>query len=324
MGKYSSNSLVNRLNILLVYVIVVVVLPVQAVRPIPNPFCQFEFDYCSERSPPYAQKSTDVINLYYVQAPVFQMKFGPILGWFHLFHSGIVFRNTRTDEEWALTYDAVFEVLNATVPYVEVDPKTGAKELIWCDLGAFCWESPVNNSYWSEQFTLVGSMTGSQFNQLQTWTKTANDTYLYYELWNVMHNWHNASSPMLIESFTCHDGALNAVLPAAAHFGAHLDHTAKTPPLKRDFMNLYSAAPTPVDTNDPQVMADIIAFYERLQTNGRSWEHVLKELVMMILKDKFVHSHGKYYKIHPREPWLAYHYAASRPWWGPEPERIEE
>ncbi|XP_061026780.1 ceroid-lipofuscinosis neuronal protein 5 isoform X2 [Eubalaena glacialis] len=125
-------------------------------RPEPDPYCQAKYTFCPTGSPIPVMKDDDVIEVFRLQAPVWEFKYGDLLG--HLLG-------------------------NCTFPHLR--PEMNAP--FWCNQGAACFFEGIDDIHWKENGTLVlvATISGDIFNKMAKWVKQDNETGIYYETWTV-------------------------------------------------------------------------------------------------------------------------------------------
>ena len=85
----------------------------------------------------------------------------------------------------------------------------------------------------------------------------------------------------------------------------------------RDFINLYSLTPQPVNMSDPGEAADVMQFYHTLKSSNAS---TVTDFLQLLLKiepiDKFVFVENVYYRLSFVFPYFAIRYDT---WWPLQP-----
>ena len=76
--------------------------------------------------------------------------------------------NLSSGRNFTVEYDAMSEVLNATVPIVSKSPN-GTVELTWYNGGGICVSEKLNQTYYSQGFQHVTTTNGTVFNQFLDW-----------------------------------------------------------------------------------------------------------------------------------------------------------
>eukprot|EP00761_Pharyngomonas_kirbyi_P005272 gb/GECH01005277.1/.p1 GENE.gb/GECH01005277.1/~~gb/GECH01005277.1/.p1 ORF type:complete len:312 (+),score=74.69 gb/GECH01005277.1/:1-936(+) len=270
-------------------------------------FCKAKYPFCKGGAPIHKVNEDDVLDVTYLEAPVFEELVGPITGLFKMLHTGIGFHDRNTGEEFTLEYDAKFEVANATFPFVI------GKKLKWCNAGAYCSYRYIKKDYWTFNQTLVAHINGQQFNNLVDWVTSINRTssYAHYELWDVydLPHWKNPpdnEKHHLISALHCASGAFK-ILGKLKAFGAKMLVNA----LHRDYIVLYADDLKEVNQNDPSTRSELLNYYKDFNIIGKTFHEIVHLIEKFLLHEKFIYSNGKYYKMTMRWPFFGFHYAAT-------------
>eukprot|EP01027_Heterolobosea_sp_BB2_P011072 GEZU01016151.1.p1 GENE.GEZU01016151.1~~GEZU01016151.1.p1 ORF type:complete len:310 (-),score=91.26 GEZU01016151.1:172-1101(-) len=270
-----------------------------AQRPTPPEYCEAEYPFCLGGESLSHVDPGDVLDVYYMEAPVFAAKVGPILGYFNLYHTAIGFVNRNTGANWTVEYDAIFEVGNATLPFVVGD------DVVWCNQGAICTLTSIDFPYYTS-VTHMAIINGKQFNDFYDWAVQANDTYTTYELWNVFDSWKEGNGEMYVHSLTCGDAAW-VMFGKLKELGALWTNESFS--AKHDFINLYSEPPIPVDVTDPKWAAEIVNFYKDFQWKGKTETEIAMMMMKFLIHDKFIFVNNQYYFLKMKFPYFGFHYA---------------
>ncbi|KAK6485761.1 ceroid-lipofuscinosis neuronal protein 5 [Huso huso] len=155
-------------------------------RPKADSYCQAVYQFWSTGSPDGSipvMKDADVIEVFRLQAPVWEFKYGGLLGRFHIMHDAIEFRSTLTGRNYTMEWYELFQLGNCTFPHLRAE----AEALFWCNQGAACFSEEIDDQHWKQNGTLekVSEMTGAQFNEMAKWIREDNETGIYYETWTV-------------------------------------------------------------------------------------------------------------------------------------------
>merc|ERR1711916_350056 len=252
-------------------------------------------------------KPTDMVEFYYMQAPAFEGFFGNLFKYLGAFHTAFGGINKSSGQNFTIEYDAMDEVLNATLPFITKNPD-GSTNLTWYDGGGICVAPVLNRTYYSQGFQYVTTVNGSVFNDFLRWTTVDNQTYSEYELMYAMDHWKGPlNSTYWVNSSTCYDFNWRG-MDFLYKNGAKLNYSE---PMKHDFMALLTSPPQEVDYNDPVWHEKITAFYKALHVNLHdSWVEWLLFLEDLVLGDKFLHANGRYYWMSPmHKPYFKRDYA---------------
>ncbi|TKC38915.1 hypothetical protein EI555_016324 [Monodon monoceros] len=149
----------------------------------PDPYCQAKYTFCPTGSPVPVMKDDDVIEVFRLQAPVWEFKYGDLLGHLKIMHDAIGFRSTLTEKNYTMEWYELFQLGNCTFPHLR--PEMNAP--FWCNQGAACFFEGIDDIHWKENGTLVlvATMSGDIFNKMAKWVKQDNETGIYYETWTV-------------------------------------------------------------------------------------------------------------------------------------------
>ncbi|KAM7238019.1 hypothetical protein CapIbe_010977 [Capra ibex] len=152
-------------------------------RPEPDPYCQAKYTFCPTGSPIPVMKDDDVIEVFRLQAPVWEFKYGDLLGHLKIMHDAIGFRSTLTEKNYTMEWYELFQLGNCTFPHLR--PEMNAP--FWCNQGAACFFEGIDDNHWKENGTLVlvATISGGMFNKMAKWVKQDNETGIYYETWTV-------------------------------------------------------------------------------------------------------------------------------------------
>lgn len=284
------------------------VAPVQGVRPTPNPFCKPApiFTFCKDGIPAATPiPDNDVVEIWWLVAPIWEFVLGPIMGDLGLYHSAVGFRHVRTNQTYTIEFESLFESPNATFPYVvSTDPKdpSGQKEIIWCNEGAICFMPYINWTYYTNK-SVIAVTNGAVFNKFMKWVPVENETFsLHYYTFSVYEQWRQ--EPPYIDAYTCDDFAFRA-LGVLAWLGVDFHGIM----LERDFLNFYASKPVLVDEKDPINMKKIVDFYGQYQLKGKTPVKVAELLLQFLFSDKYIISFGKYYWLQLHWPFFNWRWA---------------
>ncbi|KAH0624474.1 hypothetical protein JD844_031950 [Phrynosoma platyrhinos] len=142
-------------------------------RPKTDPYCQAYYTFCPTGSPIPVMSNKDVLEVYRLQAPVWEFKYGDLLG--HM--------STLSGKNYTMEWYELFQLGNCTFPHLRPDMSAP----FWCNQGAACFYEGIDDAHWKENGTLVQvtTISGAIFNQMAKWVKYDNDTGIYYETWTV-------------------------------------------------------------------------------------------------------------------------------------------
>ncbi|GAM28628.1 hypothetical protein SAMD00019534_118040, partial [Acytostelium subglobosum LB1] len=294
--------------LILLLVVVVVVTNSQSLRDNNPDYCIRESvrESCTVTNPAPFDKvdDIDIIDVYHLEAPIFESVYGDFFGRLHGFHSAIGFFDRTTGNNYTAEYDAFYEVGNGTFPnIIEVN---GTKEIIWCNAGNVCSYPFINTSYWSPEVFHTASMTlmtrinGSVFNKFNQWMISYNTTNAIYQTWDV---WTAFGKNHFVGSNTCDDFVVQGLQFLATQGAVYNCSTL----FKRDYLNVYSDKPVPVDFELEK--NDIMKYYEALYFfKGQSIIEIIEQLFSVVELKKYIYIQGSYYHLNLRFPYVDIRY----------------
>lgn len=259
----------------------------------------------------------DTIEVFVLKAPVWEFKFGDLLGDFNIMHDAIGFRSMKTGLNYTTEWYELFQLFNCTFPHVVKDRSSP----LWCNQGAACLYPGIDDNHWKANGTLtkVAEMNGAQFNQLAEYIHWDNKTGLYYETWRV----HNSTGPNSTVWFNPYDCA-NYVIRVFEYMGRALGvNFTKDYQANYTFISLISDMPQflanesdifgPNKTN-ATLAAEIMDFYSNFQAH-QSILHFLESLVrafddVFLKKEFYLYYNSAYWLLPMKKPYvrLSYEY----------------
>ncbi|XP_075597795.1 bis(monoacylglycero)phosphate synthase CLN5 [Balearica regulorum gibbericeps] len=152
-------------------------------RPKTDPYCQARYTFCPTGSAIPVMKEEDVIEVYRLQAPVWEFKYGDLLGHLKIMHDAVGFKSSLTGKNYTMEWYELFQLGNCTFPHL----RPGMDAPFWCNQGAACFFEGIDDAHWKENGTLVlvTTISGTMFNEMAKWVKYDNETGIYYETWTV-------------------------------------------------------------------------------------------------------------------------------------------
>ncbi|CAL9690396.1 unnamed protein product [Knipowitschia caucasica] len=208
-------------------------------RPDVDSYCQALYPFCPTGDPdgriPYMRES-DVISVYRLQTPVWEFKYGDLLGKVHIMHDAIGFSSAEMGSNFTMEWYELFQLGNCTFPHLR--PKVSAP--FWCNQGAACFFQGIEDLHWSQNGTLekIGEISGNQFNELAQWVQEDNRTGIYYETWTVCSD-PSSNATVWFESYDCSQ-FVHRTYRKLAELGAKLSSRTQTNYTK---IYLYSGEP---------------------------------------------------------------------------------
>ncbi|NXE52024.1 CLN5 protein, partial [Casuarius casuarius] len=169
-------------------------------RPKTDPYCQARYTFCPTGSAIPLMKEKDVIEVYRLQAPVWEFKYGDLLGHLKIMHDAVGFRSSLTGKNYTMEWYELFQLGNCTFPHL----RPGMDAPFWCNQGAACFYEGIDDAHWKENGTLVlvTTISGTMFNEMAKWVKYDNETGIYYETWTVQAN-PDKQSIVWFDSYEC-------------------------------------------------------------------------------------------------------------------------
>ncbi|XP_074650828.1 bis(monoacylglycero)phosphate synthase CLN5-like [Tubulanus polymorphus] len=270
-------------------------------RPKTDAFCQALYPFC-----PTGRKSNqmpvmlndDLIEIYALKAPVWEFKFGSLLKNFHIMHDAIGFKSLKTGKNYTMEWYELFQLGNCTFPHVRSD-----KSLKWCNQGAACIYSGIDDIHWSQNGTLteVGLVSGAMFNKFSDWVLWDNRTGIYYETWTVEEK---PGGRMWFDSYDCASFVVRA-FQQLKNVGAKFNRNVR---LNYTRVHIYSEQPRFLGntsqifgpTGNKTLAADILRFYEDFQPHVPFWKTLLN--ILFAAEEIFIEK--KFYLFYNFAYWI--------------------
>uniref|UniRef100_A0A669P298 Bis(monoacylglycero)phosphate synthase CLN5 n=1 Tax=Phasianus colchicus TaxID=9054 RepID=A0A669P298_PHACC len=152
-------------------------------RPKTDPYCQARYTFCPTGSAIPVMQEEDIIEVYRLQAPVWEFKYGDLLGHLKIMHDAVGFKSSLTGKNYTMEWYELFQLGNCTFPHL----RPGMDAPFWCNQGAACFYEGIDDAHWKENGTLVlvTKISGTMFNEMAKWVTYDNETGIYYETWTV-------------------------------------------------------------------------------------------------------------------------------------------
>uniref|UniRef100_A0A1A8G6T7 Bis(monoacylglycero)phosphate synthase CLN5 n=2 Tax=Nothobranchius korthausae TaxID=1143690 RepID=A0A1A8G6T7_9TELE len=209
-------------------------------RPAVDSYCEALYPFCPTgdhdgRIP--SMKDSDVVSVYRLQTPVWEFKYGDLLGKLHIMHDAVGFSSLATGANYTMEWYELFQLGNCTFPHL----RPGAFAPFWCNQGAACFFQGIDDSHWSQNGTLekIGEVTGNQFNEMARWVQEDNETGIYYETWTVLSD-PSPNATVWFELYDCSQ-FIHRTYRKLKELGARLSSRTQTNYTK---IYLYSGEPT--------------------------------------------------------------------------------
>ncbi|XP_072542099.1 bis(monoacylglycero)phosphate synthase CLN5 [Salminus brasiliensis] len=281
-------------------------------RPDTDPYCQALYPFCPTGDPdgriPYMRDS-DVISVFRLQTPVWEFKYGDLLGKFHIMHDAIGFSSSETQRNYTMEWYELFQLGNCTFPHEKEDTPAP----FWCNQGAACFFEGIDDEHWQQNGTLekVGEMSGEQFNNLARWVQEDNETGIYYETWTVRSD-PEPNSTTWFESYDCSQ-FVHRTYRKIQELGAKLSSKSQTNYTK---IYLYSGEPTYLgdeatifgQSSMKALAADIRKFYHSFQPHQSMIQFVLSlmEAYKKVVLEKtfYLYYNFEYWHLPMKAPYI--------------------
>ncbi|XP_021403685.2 bis(monoacylglycero)phosphate synthase CLN5 [Lonchura striata] len=169
-------------------------------RPKTDPYCQARYTFCPTGSAIPVMREEDVIEVYRLQAPVWEFKYGDLLGHLKIMHDAVGFKSSLTGKNYTMEWYELFQLGNCTFPHL----RPGMDAPFWCNQGAACFYEGIDDAHWKANGTLVlvTTISGTMFNEMAQWVKYDNETGIYYETWTVQAS-PDKKSTVWFDSYEC-------------------------------------------------------------------------------------------------------------------------
>lgn len=280
-------------------------------RPKADSYCQALYPFCptgpTDGSIPL-MKEDDIIEVFRLQAPVWEFKFGDLLGHFKIMHDAVGFRSTATGKNYTMEWYELFQLGNCTFPHIR--PELDAP--FWCNQGAACFFEGIDDLHWKENGTLVkvAEMNGSMFNKMAKWVKEDNETGIYYETWTVQSE-PSSNSTVWFESYDC-STFIQRTYQKMGQIGVTFNNKIKTNYTR---IYLYSGEPTFLGNDsifeplgNKTLASDIRSFYYPFRPHQSTKELFISflEIVEWVLLNKvfYLYYNFEYWLLPMKHPYL--------------------
>jgi len=201
---------------------------------------------------------SDKITIKYLVAPLLECDYGDDAWWIDAFHGGFSLKNERTGFLITLNFDASPSFTQAIIPTITKFPN-GTVDLQWENRGRVFIYAGENDTYWDEAVIPLGVMNGTAYNSFMKWIGNVNASNPHYNIWSVWTDW---PGKPLMPNYECFAWVWDA-FELMHELGAIFDPKVRP---RQSFVALYSdSVPQKVDEKDPEVMNDIVEFYEVLE-----------------------------------------------------------
>ncbi|TRY68160.1 hypothetical protein DNTS_006159 [Danionella cerebrum] len=280
-------------------------------RPDVDPFCQALYPFCPAGDPDGqipVMSDTDTISIFRLQTPVWEFKYGNVLGRLHVMHDAIGFASSKTGRNFTMEWYELFQLGNCTFPH----EREGLSAPFWCNQGAACFYGGIDDLHWKQNGTLekIGEISGATFNELADWVQEDNRTGVFYETWAVKSS-PGENATTWFESYDCSQ-FVHRAYKKLLELGAQLFSQT---PTKYTKIYLYSAEPLYLgddaifqQTSTKDLATDIRWFYHLFrshQTKGEMFQSLLEAVEKIVLEKTFYFYYNyQYWKLPMKYPYL--------------------
>ncbi|ROL54931.1 Ceroid-lipofuscinosis neuronal protein 5 [Anabarilius grahami] len=280
-------------------------------RPDVDPYCQALYPFCPTGDP-YGRipvmEYYDIISVFRLQTPVWEFKYGDILGKFHVMHDAIGFGSTKTGRNFTMEWYELFQLGNCTFPHEREDVSAP----FWCNQGAACFYEGIDDIHWKQNGTLekIGEISGEMFNELALWVQEDNKTGVYYETWTVKSD-PGANATTWFESYDCSQ-FVHRTYKKLMELGAQL--LSQTP---TSYTKIYLYSGEPLYLGDDSIFqqsstkdlaTDIKKFYHSFRSHQSVIEMIMSLLEaydkMVLEKTFYFYYNSAYWKLPMKFPYL--------------------
>ncbi|KAM9484113.1 bis(monoacylglycero)phosphate synthase CLN5 [Salvelinus alpinus] len=281
-------------------------------RPAADSYCEAMFPFCPtgdrDGRIPY-MNNWDVISLFRMQAPVWEFKYGSLLGKMHIMHDAIGFSSAETGRNYTMEWYELFQLGNCTFPHLRRETNNP----FWCNQGAACFFEGIDDVHWSENGTLekVGEISGGQFNEMALWVQGDNQTGIYYETWTVRSD-PGPNATVWFDSYDCSQ-FVHRTYRYLTQQGAKLSSRSQTNYTK---IYLYSGEPTYLGDDDSifrepsakTLADDIRKFYHPFRPHQSYMDFVLSlaEAYQKVVEEKsfYLYYNFEYWHLPMKSPYV--------------------
>ena len=206
----------------------------------------------------------------------------------------------------------LFQLFNCTFGHIVGNDSTPP---LWCNQGAACVYPGIDDNHWKQNGTLelVGTMTGSQFNNLSDYIMWDNHTGLFYETWRVRNSTDPDSYTQWFTPYDCASFVIRIFQKIGALGGKFTSKGANY-----TFITLYSDTPVHLgnastifgntSSEMKKLAADIRQFFSYFQAH-QPILHFLESLIeiyyYVFLYDEFYfYYNSEYWRLPMKSPHL--------------------
>eukprot|EP00296_Roombia_truncata_P007938 JP446397.1.p1 GENE.JP446397.1~~JP446397.1.p1 ORF type:complete len:318 (+),score=58.96 JP446397.1:21-974(+) len=276
-------------------------------RPPSPSFCQAMFPFCPGQMPFPSFEDEDTWEIWHLQAPVWEFKFGDLGKRLNVWHDAVGLKNIRTGLNYTMEWYELFQFFNCTFPHVVRDPGSWvADDIIWCNQGAMCFRPGIDDRHWYENGTMakVAEVPGTMFRRLTEYLKSDNQTDFIYQAFTVRDK---PNGNLLFPSHDCADFS-QRTFNKLGQMGAKFN-TSFVP--RFDRLEMYAAEVEEI-TDPDSMRSTLVEFYDAFQAH-QSPLQLIRSLISMLADAEeklfYLYVDFKYYKLRLRHPYIKMVYA---------------
>ncbi|XP_018955696.1 ceroid-lipofuscinosis neuronal protein 5 [Cyprinus carpio] len=280
-------------------------------RPDVDPYCQALYPFCPSGDPDGripVMSDSDNISVFRLQTPVWEFRYGDMLGKFHIMHDAIGFGSARTGRNFTMEWYELFQLGNCTFPH----ERAGVSAPFWCNQGAACFYEGIDDLHWKQNGTLekIGEISGEMFNEMARWVQEDNETGVYYETWTVKSD-PGPNATTWFDSYDCSQ-FVHRTYKTLLDMGAEL--SSRTPTY---YTKIYLYSGEPLCLGDDSIFqqssmkdlaTDIKKFYHSFRSHQsivEMIESLLEAFEKMVLEKTFYFYYNSvYWKLPMKYPYI--------------------
>uniref|UniRef100_A0A8C1ZZ96 Bis(monoacylglycero)phosphate synthase CLN5 n=1 Tax=Cyprinus carpio TaxID=7962 RepID=A0A8C1ZZ96_CYPCA len=280
-------------------------------RPDVDPYCQALYPFCPSGDPDGripVMSDSDNISVFRLQTPVWEFRYGDMLGKFHIMHDAIGFGSARMGRNFTMEWYELFQLGNCTFPH----ERAGVSAPFWCNQGATCFYEGIDDLHWKQNGTLekIGEISGEMFNEMARWVQEDNETGVYYETWTVKSD-PGPNATTWFDSYDCSQ-FVHRTYKTLLDMGAEL--SSRTPTY---YTKIYLYSGEPLCLGDDSIFqqssmkdlaTDIKKFYHSFRSHQsivEMIESLLEAFEKMVLEKTFYfYYNSEYWKLPMKYPYI--------------------
>lgn len=280
-------------------------------RPDVDPYCQALYPFCPSGDPDGripVMTDSDIISVFRLQTPVWEFKYGDMLGKFHIMHDAVGFGSARMGRNFTMEWYELFQLGNCTFPH----ERASVSAPFWCNQGAACFYEGIDDIHWKQNGTLekIGEISGEVFNEMARWVQEDNKTGVYYETWTVKSD-ASANATTWFESYDCSQ-FVHRTYKKLLDLGAELSSQTPTYYTK---IYLFSGEPVRLgndsifqQSSTKDLATDIKKFFHSFRSH-QSFVEMIESLLeafekMVLEKTFYFYYNSEYWKLPMKYPYI--------------------